>query len=116
MDGSSDVCSADLFEGVADGIDATTAILTGLPGAVIEKNRDAALLSPSALLDASLGRSVALVRTNPATGVRDSVSGTIRSDRSEEHTSELQSLMRISSAVFCLKKNKIIQYRSNMHS
>src|SRR3546814_7353144 len=27
--------------------------------------------------------------------------------RSEEHTSELQSLMRISSAVFCLKKQKI---------
>src|SRR3546814_4483814 len=27
--------------------------------------------------------------------------------RSEEHTSELQSLMRISYAVFCLKKNKI---------
>src|SRR3546814_10440323 len=27
-------------------------------------------------------------------------------DRSEEHTSELQSLMRIQSAVFCLKKNK----------
>src|SRR3546814_10842584 len=26
------------------------------------------------------------------------------SDRSEEHTSELQSLMRISYAVFCLKK------------
>src|SRR3546814_10034353 len=26
-------------------------------------------------------------------------------DRSEEHTSELQSLMRISYAVFCLKKN-----------
>src|SRR3546814_2423153 len=29
-----------------------------------------------------------------------------RIDRSEEHTSELQSLMRISYAVFCLKKNK----------
>src|SRR3546814_6528964 len=28
-------------------------------------------------------------------------------DRSEEHTSELQSLMRISYAVFCLKKKKI---------
>src|SRR3546814_987894 len=27
--------------------------------------------------------------------------------RSEEHTSELQSLMRISSAVFCLKKKKL---------
>src|SRR3546814_8904096 len=30
-------------------------------------------------------------------------------DRSEEHTSELQSLMRISYAVFCLKKKKITQ-------
>src|SRR3546814_10694125 len=29
-----------------------------------------------------------------------------RSERSEEHTSELQSLMRISSAVFCLKKKR----------
>src|SRR3546814_11575716 len=28
------------------------------------------------------------------------------SERSEEHTSELQSLMRISYAVFCLKKKK----------
>src|SRR3546814_7521755 len=28
-------------------------------------------------------------------------------DRSEEHTSELQSLMRTSYAVFCLKKNRI---------
>src|SRR3546814_10520734 len=28
-------------------------------------------------------------------------------DRSEEHTSELQSLMRISYAVFCLKKNNL---------
>src|SRR3546814_6093479 len=33
----------------------------------------------------------------------ESASGT---QRSEEHTSELQSLMRISYAVFCLKKNK----------
>src|SRR3546814_9030043 len=30
--------------------------------------------------------------------------------RSEEHTSELQSLMRISYAVFCLKKKKIYLY------
>src|SRR3546814_2029643 len=29
-----------------------------------------------------------------------------RPERSEEHTSELQSLMRISYAVFCLKKKK----------
>src|SRR3546814_4787539 len=31
--------------------------------------------------------------------------------RSEEHTSELQSLMRISYAVFCLKKKKCRQWR-----
>src|SRR3546814_4748978 len=30
-------------------------------------------------------------------------------DRSEEHTSELQSIMRISYAVFCLKKKKTIK-------
>src|SRR3546814_19015491 len=32
--------------------------------------------------------------------------GGLRQCRSEEHTSELQSLMRISYAVFCLKKKK----------
>src|SRR3546814_6694093 len=32
------------------------------------------------------------------------VVGLLKNGRSEEHTSELQSLMRISSAVFCLKK------------
>src|SRR3546814_2974865 len=36
--------------------------------------------------------------------VMRSKSGTVR--RSEEHTSELQSLMRISYAVFCLKKKR----------
>src|SRR3546814_20022270 len=34
------------------------------------------------------------------------INGAARLTRSEEHTSELQSLMRISYAVFCLKKKK----------
>src|SRR3546814_3848583 len=34
-------------------------------------------------------------------------------DRSEEHTSELQSLMRISYAVFCLKKKKTTIIQNN---
>src|SRR3546814_10165698 len=41
-----------------------------------------------------------------------------RSCRSEEHTSELQSLMRISYAVFCLKKKKhkkVKEYVKNTH-
>src|SRR3546814_1060414 len=35
--------------------------------------------------------------------------------RSEEHTSELQSLMRISYAVFCLKKKKHTTQQANNH-
>src|SRR3546814_9127003 len=38
----------------------------------------------------------------------------VEQQRSEEHTSELQSLMRISYAVFCLKKKKNIRkYKKN---
>src|SRR3546814_1700950 len=35
--------------------------------------------------------------------------------RSEEHTSELQSLMRISYAVFCLKKKKHPTYKQHLY-
>src|SRR3546814_10369279 len=38
-----------------------------------------------------------------------------RAVRSEEHTSELQSLMRISYAVFCLKKKRIQQTNNTVH-
>ena len=56
------------FEGVTAGIVPQSAIVTGLGEAVIEKNRDARLLSPGALLDASLGERVHLRRTSKATG------------------------------------------------
>src|SRR3546814_3836327 len=46
-------------------------------------------------------------------GVRDHETPGKRFQRSEEHTSELQSLMRISYAVFCLKKkNKTLIQRN----
>src|SRR3546814_1321685 len=50
---------------------------------------------------------VAVHRSLDEGGVADL--GAVREgvERSEEHTSELQSLMRISYAVFCLKKNTI---------
>src|SRR3546814_5792692 len=38
-----------------------------------------------------------------------------RAGRSEEHTSELQSLMRISYAVFCLKKKITNKHKHNKH-
>src|SRR3546814_8841034 len=44
-------------------------------------------------------------------GHHDSI---VRKPRSEEHTSELQSLMRISYAVFCLKKKKT-QHEQSKH-
>ncbi len=56
------------FEGVADGIIPASAIVAGLPGGVIEKNRNAVLLSPSALARAAVGKDLILRRTDRATG------------------------------------------------
>src|SRR3546814_8772503 len=47
-----------------------------------------------------------LPRIGPAPAVEIDFDAARRHHRSEEHTSELQSLMRISYAVFCLKKKK----------
>src|SRR3546814_19869958 len=59
-----------------------------------------ARLASAAELDRQPGRGL-LVDLQPAAYVRVDADGDVRS---EEHTSELQSLMRISYAVFCLKK------------
>src|SRR3546814_6923538 len=53
------------------------------------------------------------VKTDPHSPARFRINATVSNldefyDRSEEHTSELQSLMRISYAVFCLKKKTTI--------
>ncbi|MCR2834541.1 DUF4139 domain-containing protein [Parerythrobacter lacustris] len=66
------------FEGVAEGMVAVSAIVTGLPGGTIEKNRNADLLSPAALVDGTLGNRVRITRTNPATGVEISESAIVR--------------------------------------
>jgi len=66
------------FEGVAEGMVAVTAIVTGLPGGTIEKNRNADLLSPAALVDGTLGNRVTITRTNPATGRAQSESAVVR--------------------------------------
>jgi hypothetical protein len=68
------------FEGVADGIEPSSALITGLPGRVIEKNRDARLLSPSALIASAVGKPVELLRTNRKTGIQERLPGTILSD------------------------------------
>ena len=67
------------FEGVADGIIPESAIVTGLPGGVIEKNRDAAVLSPDALMREAVGAELTLRRTNRKTGKVERIAAVLRS-------------------------------------
>ncbi len=67
------------FEGVAGGILPESAIVTGLPDGVVEKNQDANLLSPASLLGASVGRRVSIRRTVRATGKTTEEEAVIRS-------------------------------------
>src|SRR3546814_1420910 len=63
------------------------------------------------LFELENGRPLAVMEGAELTRVRTAATSVVaarhqaRSDRSEEHTSELQSLMRISYAVFCWKKD-----------
>src|SRR3546814_6978006 len=95
-DWSSDVCSSDL-------------LLEPLPGPVIDADDPPPPPRPE--------QTVRLIGERAAKAIlrfkalrSDMVDGGTFADwpRSEEHTSELQSLMRISYAVFCLKKKKHI--------
>src|SRR3546814_4493784 len=83
-----------------------------------------ALLSPSpsaAVFRYELGRNCGLpiapaqepVKAERGASPRSTISSAAIS-RSEEHTSELQSLMRISYAVFCLKKKNSQQTKENI--
>src|SRR3546814_5196133 len=109
-DWSSDVCSSDLEaehagengagdqadgEGIGDGLDGIPSLAKGrfAEGGLAGIGHDGLLAGWKSC--GTAGRS-----------------GTVR--RSEEHTSELQSLMRISYAVFCLKKKK--KHNTNTHN
>src|SRR3546814_3050865 len=61
---------------------------------------------------AALGMVVRAIGHGKKIGVVQFVKGAMTTGRSEEHTSELQSLMRISYAVFCLKKKKTIKTKT----
>ena len=66
------------FEGVAGGIVPQSALVEGLAG-VVEKNRDAKLLSPGTLIDSFLGKRVHLRRTSIATGAVREQDAVVRS-------------------------------------
>src|SRR3546814_10367880 len=106
-DWSSDVCSSDLAEarrvgrGRASGVRRARANLSiegrrdGGTQAMARRDRGVVVAPARELQGACRGRPVSEAAVIVALRVR-----------SEEHTSELQSLMRISYAVFCLKKKK----------
>src|SRR3546814_6237787 len=107
-DWSSDVCSSDLERERADEM----RVAAGVGAGVAQPGFDAAHrfveiapglgFGPARREDAGL--TVERVDGEPAIVGERGQAG----ERSEEHTSELQSLMRISYAVFCLKKKTII--------
>src|SRR3546814_5490115 len=80
----------------------------------VVKSRGAAIVSDLDVCPACMARTASSNCRKPERRASSpaSVSGVsskplgVRRKRSEEHTSELQSLMRISYAVFCLKKKK----------
>src|SRR3546814_5511942 len=90
-DWSSDVCSSDLPAPTRPAIDGSSAAAILL---MLLDEEEAATILKHLGPDEVKGLAKAMYDTANAT------------ERSEEHTSELQSLMRISYAVFCLKKKK----------
>src|SRR3546814_4818356 len=70
--------------------------------------QNVAISDPQQLAEFAQQENVALTVVGPETPLAAGIVNLFRDRglkiRSEEHTSELQSLMRISSAVFCLKK------------
>src|SRR3546814_8935817 len=107
-DWSSDVCSSDLAFGAIGRVHGRDVIgqPLGRRAEPVQRLVEASPFGPQielgmtiAVIAGESGRILAVQLSNLA--FRD------LKDRSEEHTSELQSLMRISYAVFCLKKKQL---------
>src|SRR3546814_3229322 len=113
-DWSSDVCSSGLLTGIISGLRPLIGDIRPQPH---QRPREAPCRHLAMPVDGQVARHGGTIlarfqradargqgfgqHRNDAVGEIDAVAA-----RSEEHTSELQSLMRISYAVFCLKKNK----------
>src|SRR3546814_6194748 len=115
-DWSSDVCSSDLPTALARASDGIELYGSGSSWARIDPrtpaiasvaaSRQSDHSSPAGVIAFATSSMIASFSVN-ATRITASITRAIlKLPRSEEHTSELQSLMRISYAVFCLKKKK----------
>src|SRR3546814_10849271 len=110
-DWSSDVCSSDLDPPVGVGADVEAVIIIEGGAAILQLGPNAAAVAQQQV-DAVLaeqggaGDGLGLDAVGAAALGPFDLGCIRRGLRSEEHTSELQSLMRISYAVFCLNKKK----------
>src|SRR3546814_10580263 len=105
-DWSSDVCSSDLAGRPRQGRAAAAVRLRRLREPAGRRGRVQQPAPRRAVRDADDDRlgDPALLRGAVGGAGHAARAGAVADARSEEHTSELQSLMRISYAVFCLKK------------
>src|SRR3546814_8329833 len=120
-DWSSDVCSSDLFASRRSRDAERRRGRASLPGENLQGTRpgdrgDGARLRQGTGQARADGRARSMRRHRRDRRLRSwqKIQAT-RRGRSEEHTSELQSLMRISYAVFCLKKKKRNQKKRRIH-
>src|SRR3546814_8215403 len=107
-DWSSDVCSSDLFERTL--VQADPDLYAAITGELDRQQHQIELIASENIVSRAVLEAQGSVLTNKYAegypGKRYYNGCEFVDVRSEEHTSELQSLMRISYAVFCLKKNK----------
>src|SRR3546814_7516003 len=103
-DWSSDVCSSDLFR--------TLALKTSHDSSTGKRKMTDDIQIDDALAATAFRRLVGHLRHR--TDVQNIELMGVGGFRSEEHTSELQSLMRISYAVFCLKKKILTHNRQQI--
>src|SRR3546814_10115148 len=114
-DWSSDVCSSDLgrWDLVKEQHTRSGAFVSVRTDITERKRAELALRDQESRLEQALAERTAQIKgilANIAQGVTVTAPDLTRS---EEHTSELQSLMRISYAVFCLKKKHKHQLHNN---
>src|SRR3546814_10037547 len=109
-DWSSDVCSSDLEE-FERPLPCDLRVLRAVVGALVAVEAVAGRVDVDLDLGMRLPHGVHVAHRNALVRFAE----VQHHRRSEEHTSELQSLMRISYAVFCLKKKKK-QKKNNTHT
>src|SRR3546814_6126352 len=108
-DWSSDVCSSDLIGDILTTLNGRE-IFTGVGRGFSFQDLPAEALAG---VDVYKSSSAERLAGGVAGGVNLRLRRALDFKRSEEHTSELQSLMRISYAVFCLKKKNNIKTTLN---